>query len=238
MGRDLTEPYNLHEWIRRLVSPRSVGVVMLILIAAVSELRFDWIERAVGAYLVTTNPVRPESGAIWEKGHRSLSAQDTLEQLVADRLASQREAQTSESFSQILQGLSNTEQVVISADHFRELYVGLPPDLAGEMISPYAMISLLNRRDWERTVFQKSSVGMTVYLLNSKNGVLRQLALPERLIARIERTEQAVGRQLEDIPAFSNRIYDAGRFFAALEGLPEDVRRNIIPWPETLLETD
>lgn len=157
---------------------------------------------------------------------------------MADRLASQREAQTAENFSQILQTLSTTEQVVISADHFRELYVGLPPDLAREMMSPFAMISLLNRREWERTVFQKSSVGMTVYLLNSTNGVLRQLAFPERLIARIGRSEKAVGRQLEDIRAFSNRIYDAGRFFEALEGLPEDVRRNIIPWPETLLEKD
>lgn len=238
MGPDLSEPLDINQWMQRIFSPRSIGLAMVILIAAISELRFDWIERSVGAYLVTTNAMRPESGTIWEKGHRSVSAQDTLEQLVADRLASQREAQTAESFSQILQNLSASEQVVISADHFRRLYVNLPADLAGEMISPFAMIGLLNQNEWERTVFQKSGVGATVYLLNSANGVLRQLSLPAVLIDRIKRNEQTASKQLEDIPAFSNRIYPAPRFFEALEVLPEDVRRSILPWPETLLATD
>lgn len=238
MGADLSEPLDVNQWMQRMFSPRSIGLAMVILIAAISELRFDWIERSVGAYLVTTNTMRPESGTIWEKGHRSVSAQDTLEKLVADRLASQREAQTAESFSQILQNLSASEQVVISADHFRRLYVNLPSDLAADMISPFAMIGLLNQNEWERTVFQKSGVGATVYLLNSANGVLRQLALPEILIDRIKRNEQTASKQLEDIPAFSNRIYPAPRFFEALEVLPEDVRRSILPWPETLLATE
>lgn len=237
MGSDLSEPLDIGQWFQRIFSPRSIVVAMVVMMAAVSELRFDWIEKSVGAYLVTTNDARPESGAIWDKGHRSVSARDTLEQLVADRMASKREAQTAESFAQILQSLSASDQVVISADHFRQLYTELPAELAGDILSPFAMISLVNAEDWERTVFQKSGVGVSVYLVNAANGVLRQLSLPDALVDRIGRSGLAASKQLEDIPALSHRIYPARQFFEALEALPEDVRRNIVPWPETLLET-
>ena len=38
------------------------------------------------------------------------------------------------------------------------------------------------------------------------------------------------------MPQFSERIYTAEIFFTALEQMPEDIRRNIIPWPESLLK--
>jgi hypothetical protein len=236
MGMDLSEPLTWNQWLHRLVSSRSIGITLLLLIAVVSELRFDWVEQVVGAYLTTTNSARPESGTIWEKGHRSVTARETLEELVADRLATQREAQTAERFTQILQLLSASEESVISADHFRRLYLELTADVAADILSPFAMVSLLNGDEWERAVFRRSGAGVAVYFLNSANGVLRQLALPDALLERIERSEQGMTKRLEDVPSFSDRIYAADRFFAALEALPEDVRRNIIPWPERLLE--
>lgn len=237
MALDLAEPADIQQWLGRLFSPRSVLWLLVLTIALVSELRFDWVERALGAYLVTTNAARPESGTIWEKGHRSLSARETLEELAADRMASRREAQGAESFSQILESLSAAEQAVISADHFRRLYSGLSPELAGEVMSPYLLVDLLGRGVWERTVFRRSGVGVDVYLLNAANGVLRQVALPEPLVDRILQGEKPIASRLEDLPAFSRRIFPAHRFFEALQALPEDVRRDILPWPDALLET-
>ena len=40
---------------------------------------------------------------------------------------------------------------------------------------------------------------------------------------------------LETLPNFKDRIYPADRFFAALESLPPEIRRNIVSQPEKFL---
>jgi hypothetical protein len=73
-------PQDIREWFRRLFGLRPMLLMLLISSIFILELRFDWIERALGAYLVSTNAARPESGAIWEKGKQTLTARKTLEQ--------------------------------------------------------------------------------------------------------------------------------------------------------------
>ena len=80
---------------------RPILVALLIAGVLLSELRFDWIERNVGAYLVTTNSERPESGAIWDVGHRNLTAQRTLEKIITDRLETQREVSEAATLKQV-----------------------------------------------------------------------------------------------------------------------------------------
>ena len=98
---DWAEPKDLKEWSRRVFALRPVLLTLLISSVIILEMRFDWVERTLGAYLATTNPMRPESGAIWEKGRRTLTAQKTLEKIVTDRQSSQREARSAETLSQI-----------------------------------------------------------------------------------------------------------------------------------------
>ena len=98
---DWVSPQDIREWFRRVFSLRPILLVLLISAIFILELRFDWVERALGAYLVTTNSARPESGAIWEKGKQTVTARKTLEQIVTDRQASQREARGAMTFQQI-----------------------------------------------------------------------------------------------------------------------------------------
>ena len=104
---DWAEPKNLREWSQRIFAMRPILLTLLVSSIIVLEMRFDWVERSLGAYLVTTNAARPESGAIWEKGHRTRSARKTLEKIVTDRQNSQREARNAATFTQIAATLSS-----------------------------------------------------------------------------------------------------------------------------------
>lgn len=234
---DWHAPQDIREWFRRLFGIRPVLLVLLISSIFILELRFDWIERALGAYLVTTNAARPESGAIWEKGKQTLTARKTLEQIVTDRQAIQREARGATTFNQIAANVSTGQGVMLSGDRFRNLYLNLSQEVAQEIISPYELLRIAGQGHWRRTYFEKAAGGLIVYLLDADNRVLRQLKIAPNVLAYFERQEIAAVEALEDLPFFENRIYPADRFFDALQAFPEEVRRSMLPQPEILLNT-
>jgi hypothetical protein len=233
---DWVSPQDGKEWLRRVFTLRPILLALLISGVLILELRFDWVERALGSYLVTTNSGRPESGAIWEKGKQTLTARKTLEQIVTDRLASQREARGATSFQQIADNVLPGQGAMLSADHFRRLYLNLPPEVARKIISPFELLQLSSKGQWRRTYIEKSGDGLVVYLLDDNNRVLRQLNIYSRFLIAFERHDTVQVETLEDLPPFENRIYAAERFFNALSAFPEEVRRSMLPNPESLLE--
>jgi hypothetical protein len=230
------EPRDLNEWWRRSLSVRPVLLALVICGFIFLELRFDWVERAVGAYLMTTNADRPESGAIWEKERQTLSAQKTLEKIVTDRQASQREALNATSFAQIAAGISPDQGVMLSVEQFRKLYLNLPPAVAREFISPLDLLRIKSEGYWRRTYFERRGKDLVVYFLDFDNRVLHQLDLPASVLTPWNREDIAITGTLEELPNFANRIYTAERFFDALWSLPDAVRRNVLPHPEVLLK--
>jgi len=233
---DWAEPKNVKEWSQRLFALRPILLTLLVSSILVLEMRFDWVERTLGAYLVTTNAARPESGAIWEKGHQTRTAQITLEKIVTDRQNSQREARNAATFSQIAANLSAEQGAMLSADRFRRLYLKLPRTVSREIISAYDLLKIAGDGNWRRTYFEKNGEGLTAYLLDDQNRVLRQIDVTSGLMLQPDRESSAAVDNLEELPKFKNRIYSANRFFEALFAFPDESRRNMILNPEALLE--
>lgn len=233
---DWFEPKNLNDWLRRVLALRPVLVALLVGSVVVLEMRFDWVERTLGDYLVTTNSTRPQSGAIWEQGRQTLTAKKTLEKIVTDRQASQREARSAETLSQIAAGLADGQGAMLSAENFRQLYLKLPREAAREVLSAFELLKISAQGNWRRTYFEKDGSDLNVYLLDADNRVLRRIDVPADGMLQLEREDGPAAEALEDLPNFKNRIYPAERFFEALVSLPDDIRRNVIPDPETLLK--
>ncbi len=232
---DWAEPRDFKEWTKRIFGLRPIFTVILIGCILILELRFDWVERILGTYLVTTNLERPETGSIWEKSHQTLTARQTLEQILTDRQALQREARSAETFTQIADNVTAGKGVMMSADHFRKLYLRLAPAIAQEILSPFELLELASDGRWHRTYFEKFGMGLMIYLLDDGNHVLRQLEFDSALLSFLKRSETASAESLDQLPMFKNRIYPAERFFKALTDFPEDIRRSMLPHPETLL---
>lgn len=219
-------------------APGGTGIILVALLAALvaSELKLNWVERLVGAYLVATNAERPESGAIWEKGRKAQTARMAIDKLASDREASQRMARNAGTLNEIVAALAPGQGAMLSAEHFRELYQKIPSGIAAEMISPFDLLRFTSEKRWTRAYLEKSSEGLTIYLLEANNQVLRQVRVAAATLALMARRGAAANQSLEDLASFQNRIYTAERFFAALSVLTEEERRGLIAQPERLLE--
>jgi hypothetical protein len=233
---DWAEPKNMQDWLRRVFALRPILLTSLIVCIFILELRFDWAERILGTYLVTTNAARPESGAFWEKGRRTRSAQRNLEKIVSDRQTSQREARSAETFSQIAAGLSAGQGAMLSAERFRRLYLEMPRAVAREIISAYDLLKIAGQGNWRRTYMEKNGTGLVAYLLDAENRVLHAVDVPSEVLLQMGRNDSLKAETLKDLPNFKHRIYPAQRFFEALAALPEEIRRSMIVNPEALLE--
>jgi len=202
---------------------------------ASTELRFDWAEKALGTYLVTTNPFRPQSGAIWEQGQKAHSARQTLAEYAIQQQNVQREARQAGSLSQVIATISQEKGAMISAEHFLALYLKLPPVLSSEIMSPYELLNFSNTGTWQRTFIEKQDNHLLIYLLDTQNQVVHRLSMGPDLIGHIERGEVAVRSSLDQLSDFAAYIYPAERFFRALSTLPAEVRKRIVAHPEDLL---
>lgn len=228
-------PMDLKTWVRRMVALRSIVLSLVLAALVVTELRFDWIERIVGNYLATTNTHRPESGAIWDQGHQTDSARQALTQYMSQVQTVQREARGAASLAQVVAGIDANQGAMISAEHFIELYLKLPPVLSHEIISPYTMLSQISDGNWQRTFFERQDQQLAVYLLDDHNQVLHRLVIGPELLGHIQRGEVAIQTSLYHLADFASHIYQAADFFAALNTLPESVRKGILADPEELL---
>ncbi len=228
-------PFSFKDYTRRLVTGRSILLLSAIAALIATEFRFDWLETTTGAYLVSTNKSRPESGAIWDQGRQSESARQTLSQYTSQRQDAQREVRRATSMGQLLTGMGNERGAMLSASHFIELYLKLPPVISHEIVSPFTLLSHLSSNKWQRTFFEHQDQQLSVYLLDDHNQVLHRLAIGPGLMEHIEQGEVAIHTNLNQLSDFAGHIYAAEHFFALLNTLPERVRRGVVSSPEELL---
>jgi hypothetical protein len=233
-------PRNPGEYFWRLSALHVVFSMLTVFCLVLGELRFDWAERIMGAYLVTTNASRPESGQIWEVGQQAHSAHQTLEKIVTDRIANQREARESTAFADLAERLQPGQGAMLSVDHFRRLYLDLPEAPAREMAGALRVLEILSQRRCDRVYVRKNAAGdgLTIHLLDTANQVIEALDLPSHLLWLSREPEALHDGRLEQWPDFQGRIYPADRFFHELGDLPEEVRAAVVTQPRRLLEID
>lgn len=231
-------PTDMKIWRKRLLVPRSVLLVCLLTVVGITEFRFDWIEKAVGAYLTTTNAYRPRSGAIWEKGREADSARTTLAQYSDQRQHLQREVRKAASMGQLLSNLGEDKGAMISSEHFVELYLKLPPVLSHEIASPFTLLTYQSGGRWQRTFLERQNNLLQIYMLDANNQVIHRLSIGQVLLEHIERGEVAIRTGLDQLADFNGGIYPAERFFSALAELPEETRKRVVAHPEDLLRVD
>jgi hypothetical protein len=229
-------PQTVRSYKQRILTARSICVVAGLALLVATELHFSWIESAVGAYLLSTNDLRPESGAIWEQGHKSESAQHALREYMDRRQDIQREVRRASSMGQAISGIEEARGAMISAAHFLELYCKLPPAISHDVASPYALMAYWSSGKWQRTFFAFQDAGrLSIFLLDANSQVLLRLDLEADLVDHIRRGEVAIHGGLDELKDFSGHIYPADLFFAVLNNLPPNVRERAVARPGDLL---
>ncbi len=229
-------PTSLSSYKRRILTGRLLGILLVFTLTVGTEMHFSWIESMAGAFLLSTNDFRSESGAIWEQGHQSESAQDALKQNMDRRQDVQREVRQAASMGQVIGGIEAGRGAMISAAHFLQLYQKLPPVLSQEITSPYALLAHWSSGKWQRTYFEYQDADLAIYLLDDHSQVLRRLDIRADLVEHLRRGEVAIQVGLDQLGDFRERIYPAERFFAVLDALPASVRKDAVAQPNDLLK--
>lgn len=220
---------------KRLMTLRSMATLAVIVLLVFTEFHFDWCEQIVGAYLAGTNAHRPQSGTIWDQGHQADSARQALSQFATELQGVQREARQATSLGQVVAGIEPNQGAMISAAHFIELYLKLPPVLSHEIISPYTLLAHLSQERWRRTFFEQQAQQLTIYFLDAQNQVLHRLAVGPELLEHIQSGEVAIQTSLYHLADFAAHIFTAETFFSTLNTLPSKTREGILAHPDDLL---
>ncbi|MDL2269972.1 hypothetical protein LJC41_08425 [Desulfosarcina sp. OttesenSCG-928-G17] len=218
------------------ISLRGIVMVMVTLAVMISEIRFDWVEKVLGSYLATTNTHRPESGNIWEQGRLRKVAAQTLERITTDQITVQREVREATSLTQLVERLSGTRGITVSAEWFKQLYGKIPEVAARAIFSPAYMLRISAEKSWDRVYLERENDRVGIYLLDHGNHVINYTTInSDQLALTGEGSMQVISGSVSDYPEFSGRIYPAARFFMALDTLPPETQQSILSWPGPVL---
>lgn len=232
------EPLTFSEWLKRTFSIVNAVVVLLTAVFIFSEFRTDWFERIVGAYLVSTNADRPETGAIWEVGRQASSAHQYLNTIISKKETIRRSINQSDSFSALASSMLPGEWVILETHQFRSLYLGLGKSAASKIIDPVRLAWLLNGNSLDRIYCEGVKGGIKLFFIDSENRVIQEIDLNPQDIADIETGDRPVPGILTDMAEFQGRIYPAAVFFNEVLKLPSDIIPDLMLNPEALLRQE
>lgn len=238
MAQQWYEPFSLQEWLKRAFSFLNLFVLVVTVLFVFSEFRFDWFEKIVGSYLVSTNDTRPKTGPIWETGEQTSKAYQFLNTIVSKREESQKSAHQAASFSALAQSVLEGEWVTLEKQEFKALYLSLQRATALKIIDPSQLVWLLNGGELDRIFCEGTADGINVYFIDSENRVIRKIAMTREEIVELEGGIKPVPGRLEDMAGFANRIFDAHTFFEGVFKLPADIIPDLITHPEVLLKQE
>ncbi len=219
-------------WIQRSLSLLNLGILLLTVTLVVAEFRFDWCESLVGRYLMTTNTNRPEIGAIWETGHHTISARQSIDGIIIEKENKKQHLRTARSFSELAQALSAGQWVNLDKAQFKALYLSLTLARQRDLIQPARLLWLLNTDQTSRIFCEGRSGGVLVYFIDSQNRVIHQFDLDTH--HQFNKREDVSG-PLETLDGFAGNIYGADQFFDAVFRLPPEMIPDLIPNGEELL---
>ncbi len=211
---------------------------MLTAVFFFSEFRFDWLEKFVGTYLVSTNELRPETGVVWEIGKQTTNAHEYLNAIVSKKEDIRQNANKAGSFSELLSSLLPGEWVTLEKQQFKTLYLSLEKSTSLKVIDPARLVWLLNGSNLDRIFCEGIKGGVKFFFIDSENRVLKEIELQKEDIIEIENADKPVFGILTDMAGFQGRIYPAQIFFDALLKLPPEIIPDLIVDPEALLRQE
>jgi hypothetical protein len=232
------EPLTFSELLKRTFSFLNIALFIITATFFFSEFRFDWFEKLVGSYLVSTNELRPETGAVWETGKQTTNAHESLNAIVSKKEGIRQNANKADSFSGLLSTLLPGEWVTLEKQQFKSLYLSLEKSTSLKIIDPARLVWLLNGSNLDRIFCEGFKGGIKIYFIDSENRVIKEIELKKEDIVEFENADKPIKGILTDMAGFQGRIYPARIFFDALLKLPSEIIPDLMVGPEALLRQE
>lgn len=214
---------------------KRVLALALVFVLVLTEFMFDWAEIAVGKIAAVTNPIRGETGRLWQEEKKDRGGSEQVKQLeqsmttTADISSAQPR-----SMADLFEILRSSSEINLTRENFLAFYRRLSIDEAREMVEPLNLNKMMRTENWTRTRIVGGQNSLSVYFLD-ESGQLIMDSYPSRQVLDIAESIERPGQRLEDYGAFTGNIVSAETFYAAFDELTNILQLQIINNPYDLI---
>ncbi|MBN1559235.1 hypothetical protein JW998_03250 [candidate division KSB1 bacterium] len=207
-----------------------VGIAFLFLIVA--ELLFDLVEIGMGQLLLLSNPLRPQTGRLWEE--------DRKEQLGLDELDSAQVVTSPENVEHAINNLEDLEAVLsirhsmsMTREEFNDFYKTVPQNMARRIVDPLDLFAMNRTMEWQKTQLSLSGNQLVFHFLDGYEKPIRESHLTLESAAESETTALP---EVEQREKYRGRMVPASIFFRAFDQLPRAYQLQIVNDPYRLVQ--
>lgn len=209
------------------------GIVFLVVLLVIFSLEISGkvIEKGVGYYLKWENHQRPQLGRIWERDREKIIAQKKIETILSSLNIQEQNSESLKSFKELFEKLSPSEPQMVSRKKFLQLYFEFPEQLAAKIVSPYDLLEIDSKRDWQRVLFTQFGEWITISFVNTQTLPIREVFLSaEGLDGDPLRRDIYIGT-LEEAGFGSNLILPFDEFMRIMRTLDPGAQEKLFPNP-------
>jgi len=212
-------------WNRKIVL--ALCVFMMLVLAA--ELKYYFVERAIGHYLVWHNRGRERSGPTWERASSTIQAGSRLESISQQQRQDEKKLEEIDSFRDVVRVAREQQEVGIPEKHFQRIYARLPFFLKPLLVQPDSLIYFASRDMLDMVYILASGNDVELYMQGRQKEILFKAALSEEQIQMIAQHGRQARIDLVTDARFSpQRIFPVSRFLEKIGELTYDAQQRFL----------
>lgn len=209
------------------------GVVFVVALLAIFSLELlgKVVEKGVGYYLKWENHERPQLGRIWERDREKIVAQKKIENILSSLNAQEQDSESLKSFKELFEKLSPSESQMVSRKKFLQLYFEFPEQLAYKIVSPYDLLEIDSKRDWQRVLFTQYGEWITISFVNTQTQPIREVFLSSEGMDGDPMRRDILQGPLDEGEFGTSLILPFDEFMRVLRTLDPEAQKKLFPNP-------
>ena len=232
----MTETNNESETLLgRFKSPKALITISVIVLLMVAEIFFDIFEIGIGRLFWLTNPIRPQTGRLWEEDHKEQLGLDELDSaIVHEESEPLRVNQELENLQDLEALLSIRQSMSMNREDFNDFYKMLPKNQSRQILDPLDLFALNRGAEWHKTQLSLSGDQLLFYFLDGYEKPIQEAHVSLRSEEELEATVSF--SELEQLDKFRGRFVSADAFYQAFDRLPRAYQLQIVNDPYKLVQ--
>lgn len=212
--------------------------VILYLVSAAliiaAEAAFDVLEIGVGRLLLLSNPLRPQTGRLWDEDHKEKMGIDELA-AIPENSAETVSAPPIRTMEELQLVLATRGTLNMNREEFKNFYIALPVKQAKRVFDPLSLLELFRNPEWRRVQLSQNGDQLVIYFLDGYDNPLQESHLslqPQETEAEGTFADETLDQKRD----FSDRIVEADVFMQAFDRLDRSMRLQIVNDPYKLVQ--
>lgn len=198
-----------------------IAAIVLFVGITVLEWRTDFVEKALGHYLVWQNAGREKVGRRWQVEKKQVLAGTRLEKLSQELRSREKQLAAISSFDQLLDLVAQEKQVVLPDHHFVRLYETLPWYLKTLLLPPDSLVALQLVGGLENVLFNQAREQVEVLVLAGESRVSHYSLLSDAQVEILRNHGQLVPMNIAADPRYQGRLFAFPAFWKMLSSAQE-----------------